>query len=288
MQSGAGDFSCSVAGSSLLQPVFAFGPILLNLAADGKFGIAGSESNTSAIDVPAVGYQYTAKENLGLSPYTDGSWSTLHKATFSSGAVWEDPSSPFTVLAKASGDVEAYTATRFGFSVSLGSKYVTLLKALLFTEKNYGKADFSFDAQTSALTTTTYSGPVWDAKIGAELDFDPSFSGAVTQVMGEIRCRHSGIHSTKLDQRREDAHWLANADSHDEGHVPSDSDFYKSQMRTQFHWTTVVNPSISSHLPGRLEPLLGNLERERFPGQLEIRLHLIIGLPLFPPAAITR
>ena len=83
MQSGAGDFSCSVAGSSLLQPVFAFGPILLNLAADGKFGIAGSESNTSAIDVPAVGYQYTAKENLGLS-YTDGSWSTLHKARFSS------------------------------------------------------------------------------------------------------------------------------------------------------------------------------------------------------------
>ena len=100
--------------------------------------------------------------------------------------MWEDPSSPFTVLAKASGDVEAYTATRFGFPVSLGSKYVTLLKALLFTEKNYGKADFSFDAQTSALTTTTYSGPVWDAKIGAELDFDPSFSGAVTQVMGKF------------------------------------------------------------------------------------------------------
>ena len=44
--------------------------------------------------------------------------------------------------------------------------YVTLLKALLFTEKNYGKADFSFDAQTSALTTTTYSGPVWKRKLG--------------------------------------------------------------------------------------------------------------------------
>ena len=175
-------FTCKTAGALIPVPIIALGPVIVNLTASGEYGIVGNASATGTIDLPGPAFSASLQNEAGIA-FADGTWSTIDDGAPSGTVSLPSPASPFTDSFKANGFAQPYASAHFGASIALGSKYVKLVAAQFLTPRIYGKMDFSLDGSVSPTTGLTYSGPVWDGKVGSDLTFDPALSGAIPSLL---------------------------------------------------------------------------------------------------------